>query len=105
MASVTAPGLSPAADRSSPATMAPPAIAPSTARETGRVSWFCADRGFGWVLADDGTDLFVSYGDLPGSGFRCVAAGERVQFLRGEDGHGAVARSVSVHARHDASDG
>lgn len=99
MASVTAPGLSPAVDRPSP-----PTIASSTGRETGRVSWFCPDRGFGWVRADDGTDLFMSYRDLPGSGFRCVTADEHIEFVRDHDRHGAVARSVTVLAGPDGSE-
>lgn len=93
MASATAPGLSPVIDG-----VAPPSIAASTAREHGRVRWFCADRGFGWVRAHDGTDVFMSFRDLPGSGFRCVAAGDRVSFVRDRDRHGTVARAVAVLA-------
>lgn len=97
MASVTALGLSSDVDRP-----APPTIPTSTDRDTGHVAWFCGDRGFGWVRADDGTDLFMSFRDLPGSGFRCVAAGDRVSFVGDHDRHGAVARAVSVLAPIDA---
>lgn len=89
MASVTAPGLSEA-----PGPPPAPMIPTVGAREVGEVQWFCAKRGFGWLRADDGTDVFMSFRDLPGTGFRCVEAGATVCFTRGHDDHGPVARAV-----------
>lgn len=75
---------------------APGSQEPDGRTDRGRVSWFCADRGFGYVVAEDGTEVFMSFRDLPGSGFRWVRAGDAVSYVRDWDLHGPVARAVEV---------
>jgi CspA family cold shock protein len=61
------------------------------------VRWFCPDRGFGFVVPDDGgPDRFVTFSALPGSGFRALEEGQRVTFLPAEDGTGPIATSVQL---------
>lgn len=77
-----------AADRTIPALPAGPHV--------GEVTWFCDHRGFGYLRTDAGQDVFMSFRDLPGRGFRRLAAGERVTFTLDRDTHGAVARNVAL---------
>lgn len=46
---------------------------------TGRVKWFDADKGFGFVTADDGEQVFLHASALP-SGVETVKQGQRLEF-------------------------
>ncbi len=67
-------------------------------RVTGRVWWFCPDRGFGWVRDEHGQAWFTTWNDLPGRGFRTLDEGTAVSFRTDRDRHGPVARDVHVEA-------
>ncbi|MDY6913852.1 MAG: cold-shock protein [Planctomycetota bacterium] len=46
----------------------------------GKVKWFNASKGYGFITAEDGTDAFVHYGDIDGEGFKSLAEGDDVTF-------------------------
>ena len=48
--------------------------------EQGSVKWFDAQKGFGFIERPDGSDIFVHYSDIIGSGFRTLTEGQEVQF-------------------------
>lgn len=48
--------------------------------ERGSVKWFDAQKGFGFIERPDGSDIFVHYSDIEGSGFRTLTEGQEVQF-------------------------
>lgn len=63
----------------------------------GRVRWFSREKGYGFIVPDDGgDDVFVRHSAIVGSGFRTLEAGQRVRFLRTSDDRGPRAAAVRV---------
>ncbi|MED1666760.1 cold-shock protein [Brevibacillus laterosporus] len=54
----------------------------------GKVKWFNKEKGYGFIEREDGTDIFVHYTGINGSGFRNLEQGEQVVFdiLEGQRG-------------------
>jgi CspA family cold shock protein len=46
----------------------------------GTVKWFNDSKGFGFITAEDGSDVFVHHTSIVGNGFKSLAEGERVTF-------------------------
>ncbi|MEJ2696446.1 MAG: cold-shock protein [Candidatus Sulfobium sp.] len=46
----------------------------------GTVKWFNDSKGFGFITAEDGTDVFVHHTSIVGSGFKSLAEGDQVTF-------------------------
>ena len=44
----------------------------------GTVKWFNESKGFGFITAEDGTDVFVHRKSIQGSGFKTLAEGDKV---------------------------
>jgi CspA family cold shock protein len=48
---------------------------------TGIVKWFNDAKGYGFIEAESGPDVFVHYSALPAaSGYRSLREGQRLQF-------------------------
>ena len=58
----------------------------------GRVKWFNDSKGFGFIEADTGHDVFVHHSAIQGQGFKTLSEGDRVSFSeeRGAKGPSAV---------------
>jgi CspA family cold shock protein len=46
----------------------------------GRVKWFNAEKGYGFIERDDGPDVFVHYTAIQSDGFRTLNQGDYVEF-------------------------
>ncbi len=53
---------------------------------TGKVKWFSATKGYGFIESDGGGDVFVHYTAIEGNGFKTLEQGQAVEF---EVQHGA----------------
>jgi CspA family cold shock protein len=60
---------------------------------TGKVKWYDADKGFGFLTRDDGGEVFVHSSALEGSG-TALRAGQRVEFGVAEGRRGTQALQV-----------
>jgi CspA family cold shock protein len=46
----------------------------------GTVKWFNDSKGFGFITAEDGSDVFVHHTSIVGNGFKSLAEGDKVTF-------------------------
>src|SRR4051794_7512861 len=59
----------------------------------GTVKWFDSKKGFGFILNDEGKDVFVHFSSIEGDGFRSLKDGEKVDYeeIKGDKGLSAKA--------------
>ncbi len=61
----------------------------------GTVKWFNTSKGFGFILTEDGREVFVHYTDIISDGFRNLTEGETVSFKVIDNGKGLRAAEVT----------
>ena len=62
---------------------------------TGKVKWFNAHKGFGFIAPDDGgDDLFVHHSEIKTSGYASLEEGQSVEFEVGQGRKGPCATNV-----------
>lgn len=62
----------------------------------GTVKWFNREKGFGFIVLDDGADVFVHWSNIVGTGFRSLVEGQRVGFDTEDTEKGPQAMNVFV---------
>lgn len=46
----------------------------------GKVKWFNAEKGFGFIEREGGEDVFVHFSAIQGDGFKTLDEGQNVEF-------------------------
>ena len=64
-------------------------------RETGQVKWFNEKKGFGFILNENGDDIFVHYKDIQGVGFKTLHENDSVSYLTDKGPKGLKALEVT----------
>ena len=61
----------------------------------GTVKWFNADKGYGFIAPEDGSDdLFVHYSEVRTGGYASLNEGQQVEFQVGQGRKGPCATNV-----------
>lgn len=63
-------------------------------RMKGKVKWFDAGKGFGFITKETGDDIFVHFQDIQMDGYKTLNEGEEVEFDIESTGKGDCARNV-----------
>ena len=61
---------------------------------TGKVKWFNAEKGYGFITTDEGRDVFVHYTAIQSDGYRTLDEGQMVSFDITESDRGPQAANV-----------
>ncbi|MRG87296.1 cold shock domain-containing protein [Salinibacillus xinjiangensis] len=61
---------------------------------TGKVKWFNAEKGFGFIERDGGDDVFVHFSAIQAEGFKTLEEGQDVEFEIVEGDRGPQAANV-----------
>ena len=60
----------------------------------GRVKWFNAEKGFGFIDRGEGKDVFVHYSQIVQNGYKTLNEGELVEFELYQSERGMQAKHV-----------
>jgi CspA family cold shock protein len=64
---------------------------------TGTVKWFNADKGYGFITPEDGSeDLFVHHSAIVGEGYKTLAENAKVQYEPAQGDKGPQATNVTL---------
>lgn len=63
---------------------------------TGTVKFFNAEKGYGFIKAEDGKEIFIHYSAIQSDGYKTLEEGQKVQFEIVEGNRGPQAANVSL---------
>ncbi len=46
----------------------------------GKVKWFSSQKGYGFIAAESGSDVFVHISEIQGDGYKTLDEGQEVEF-------------------------
>ena len=61
---------------------------------TGKVKWFNAEKGYGFIEREDGGDVFVHLSAIQSEGFKTLEEGQAVEFDVVQGNRGEQAANV-----------
>lgn len=60
----------------------------------GKVKWFNAEKGFGFIEREDGEDVFVHFSAIQQDGYKSLEEGQQVEFDIVDGARGPQAANV-----------
>ncbi|GHV18284.1 cold-shock protein [Clostridia bacterium] len=64
--------------------------------QKGKVKWFNAEKGYGFIESEDGTDVFVHFSAINMEGYKALEEGAAVQFEVIDGDKGPQAANVTL---------
>ncbi|MBR3623840.1 MAG: cold shock domain-containing protein [Selenomonadaceae bacterium] len=61
----------------------------------GKVKWFSAEKGYGFIAREEGDDVFVHFSAIQTDGFKTLNEGEEVEFDITDGERGPQASNVT----------
>jgi CspA family cold shock protein len=62
--------------------------------QKGKVKWFNAEKGFGFIEVEGGKDVFVHFSAIVSDGYRTLEEGQNVEFEVVQGSRGPQAENV-----------
>jgi cold shock protein len=62
----------------------------------GTVKWFDTKKGFGFIISEEGDDVFVHHTDILQEGFKNLEEGQEVTFEKVKGAKGPQATQVKI---------
>lgn len=62
----------------------------------GKVKWFSAEKGYGFITSEDGTDVFAHFSQINNEGFKTLSEGQEVSFELVDGQKGPQAANIEI---------
>ena len=62
----------------------------------GKVKWFDSKKGYGFIIAEDGKEIFVHYTGIIKEGFKALSEGQEVEYELTDGDKGVQAVEVKL---------
>jgi len=62
---------------------------------TGTVKWFNAEKGFGFITRENGSDVFAHFSQIKSDGFKSLNEGDKVSFDIEKGARGEQAANIT----------
>ncbi|MBE6137323.1 MAG: cold-shock protein [Erysipelotrichaceae bacterium] len=60
----------------------------------GKVKWFNAEKGYGFIVSEEGNDVFVHFSAIVADGYKSLEEGQEVTFEVENGDRGQLAKNV-----------
>ncbi len=60
----------------------------------GKVKWFNAEKGYGFIVSEEGNDVFVHFSAIVADGYKTLEEGQDVTFDIEDGERGPLAKNV-----------
>jgi len=62
----------------------------------GKVKWFNAEKGFGFIEHEDNNDIFIHYSKIIAEGFKTLNKNDIVEFDLNDSNKGLIAENITL---------